>query len=132
MSRSGKGDLIGMRCTECNAPIHMQYRTAVMKQEGKKVSESKKFCRFCRKHVELKEFTKFHYSDAQKKKKSRRNKMIAAGELVKGAKGEKATLVTKKADVPKKEKAAKADAPKKEKAEKEEKVEKEVKEEVAA
>lgn len=78
MSRSGKGEKIGMRCVECNKVIYMQYRTQNMKLEKKTVSGSKKYCSSCKKRVELKEFTRFHYSDKQKKKKSARNQAKAA------------------------------------------------------
>lgn len=82
MSRNGKDETIGLRCTECNGFIYIASRSHKMKVEGKKVSESKKYCKFCRKRVDLKEFSKFHYSDKQKKKKSKRNlaKIAAAQE----------------------------------------------------
>ena len=62
MSRSGKGELVGMRCGDCNTYIYMQYRTQPMKLEGKKVSGSKKYCKKCRKRVTLTEFSRFHVS----------------------------------------------------------------------
>jgi len=73
MSRSGKGENVGMRCVDCNTFIYMQERSHAMKLEKKSVSDAKKFCKKCRKKVSLKEFSKFHFSDKLKPKKSARN-----------------------------------------------------------
>lgn len=73
MSRNGKGESIGLRCAECNTFVYIMERSHTMKVDGKKVSGSKKYCKKCRKRVDLKEFSKFHYSDKQAKKKSKRN-----------------------------------------------------------